>query len=261
LRIKIPHVLNRFTFTATQATGEWAGTILYHDDESGSEIQKSFIVPYHKTFAAQAAALQQATQKTFEEIAKAIDVKEKEKNAEYKEVTKLPFKIHRTKNQQFIKSIDIAEGYELQLPAGLAATLKVKKNIYTTTNTKNDEFAWITCDFVGETMIGERALRLLTPTPLKISTATDVSNNKEYVPLTIAKFSILEIKMYTNLRTLELFDGPFNVLIVLHFKPMARHKRKASWEDDDSKKRHAGFGGRVLQQANPIGWWRSDDDE
>ena len=58
---------------------------------------------------------------------------------------------------------------ELQLDRGLAIQLKTPIHIYAA---NLNEFAWITCDLVAETLIGERAMRLLTPTPVKMFTGS-----------------------------------------------------------------------------------------
>ena len=88
-------------------------------------------------------------------------------------------------------------------------------------------------------------MRLLTPTPLKIT--TNSNTNKEYVPVEISKFSLIEIKMFTNLRTLEQFDGPYNVLVILHFCP--RHKGNGNEYNDRESKKHCsdGCSSRLLQ--------------
>src|SRR5271154_5374586 len=102
--------------------------------------------------------------------------------------------------------------------------------------------------FLGETQIGETAMKLLIPTPIRISTTASVSN-KEYVPVTTQKFSMIEVKMHTNLSTMEMYDGPHNILIVLHFIP--RYKRKGTKEPSNKKPRiDDGFNSRFLQWSS-----------
>src|SRR5271163_1189072 len=131
LRIVLPHAFNSYTFEFTQEGSEWNCTISYYDDASMVKVNKTFPVSYKKSFHHQVAELQKKTQEAFEEVTK-----------ETKSEVALKFKIKRVKNEQTIDSIDIPEGYELQLPAALAAGLKIKTRI----NFVNiNEYAWITC--------------------------------------------------------------------------------------------------------------------
>ena len=174
----------------------------------------------------QIKALQEATQEAFNKIT------EKSKNK-----TTLTFKIIQTKSGT--KNFEVPEGYEVRLDRAFAAHLKIPPSIFAS---NINEFVWITCELVGETCMGETAMRLLTPTPLRI--LSDVVVNKEYVPIEINKFSLIELKMFTNLRTLEPLEAPYDMLIVLHFKP--RHKRIGG-----ECKRHCsdGCSSRFLQQT------------
>src|SRR3977135_1605480 len=241
-------------------------------------------MPSKNPFVAQVNALQKAAQEAFDTIAKEIEAKHPksttepptaarpelkppakpseeykmlteiksllqdaatERKAKTKEVSgQLKFNIVRDKNNNGIKHFDMPEGFELRLSQGLAIYLKTKHHIRS--NNLN-EFAWITCDLVAESCVGEAAMHLLTPTPLRITSTSNL--NKEYVPVERTKFSLIELKMFTNLRTLKASDGPYNVLVVLHFSP--RHKRKRYNVECDSKKHCPdGCGGRILQQTS-----------
>jgi hypothetical protein len=142
------------------------------------------------------------------------------------------------------------EGYELQIDRGLAASLKIKNKLF---QTDVNEYVWVVCDLVRETFVGEKALRLLTPTPIKVAPNSVGFTNREYVPIEAGKFSIIELKMYTNLSTMKLFDGVHNILVVLHFR--AKHKRKGygdgrdHWTGDCKKFCEDGRSGRFLQQT------------
>src|SRR5271167_2694781 len=118
LRIVLPHAFNSSTFEFNQEGSEWTCTISYYDDASMVKINKTFSVSYKKSFHLQVAELQKKVQEAFEEVTK-----------ETKSEVALKFKIKRVKNEQTIDSIDIPEGYELQLPPALAAGLKVKTRI------------------------------------------------------------------------------------------------------------------------------------
>jgi hypothetical protein len=145
-----------------------------------------------------------------------------------------------------IESIEIPPGYELKLPLTLADYLKIKAHI---TNVEINHFAWITCDIVKEMFWGEKKLPLLTPSPQQILTSTIVS--REYVPVSANKFKIIHVQLYTNLQTGALFDGVYNVGLVLHFMP--KHKRRGHEENEKDSKRHCacnnGRGGGILLQA------------
>jgi hypothetical protein len=239
LRIELPNVCNLFSFESTQTIGEWPASIHYVDDGGLGKIQKEFAVPFKKTYADQAAAMQKTAQAAFDEIAKEIDAKDPGDEHQ----TALPFQIIKTRN--IITGYEIPEGYELQLDRGLAISLKTPIHIYAS---NLNEFAWITCDLVSETCVGERAMRLLTPTPVKMF--TDVIGRMEYVPVEANTFSMVELHLFSNLKTMEMLDMPHNLLVVIHFRP--RHKRKGITNDCDSIKRHCAHGcsGRILQQAS-----------
>src|SRR5271167_3122380 len=72
LRIVIPHAFNCFTFEFTETGSEWPCTISYYNDASMGIAEKAFAVPYKKSFGVQAAELQKATQKAFDDIAKEV---------------------------------------------------------------------------------------------------------------------------------------------------------------------------------------------
>src|SRR5271156_1219040 len=111
----------------------------------------------------------------------------------------------------------------------LATPLKLKQRIFGALS----DYVWITCNIVGDTYVGESSMPLLTPTPLKMVTGSITS--REYVPVVNNRFQMLHIQMITNLKTLEPYDGPNNVLLVLHFK--AKHKRSRFKEEKGKAKR------------------------
>src|SRR3981189_246427 len=91
IRVKLPYAFNSFTFESVQEGGEWPTSIHYGDDEGLGKIEKSFKTPYRKTFVAQVAALQKATQEAFDEITKEIEAKSPTEEG-------LKLKIQRDKN-------------------------------------------------------------------------------------------------------------------------------------------------------------------
>ena len=71
---------------------------------------------------------------------------------------------------------------------------------------------------------------------------------KEYVPVVKSTFSEISLKLVTNLTTMELFDSPYEVLVVLHFQP--RHKRPIICVDSYLKRACLdGQSERTIQQA------------
>ena len=245
LELELPHAFSGFSIESVTEDGQWPCQIHYHDEASMGKVSKSFNITYRKTFAAQVSEVQTATSAAFKEIQDVLN----EKAGSTK--IKLQFKIHRAPND-LIKSIDVPDGYEVEFHQGLAAMLRIKKNH---TASDSNEFVWIVCDFVGETRIGEGAMRLLHASPLRITTAPVAQ--REYMPVTSTTFSTIEIKMHTSLKTLQIYDSPYNILVVLHFMP--RYKRNPWYWLFDHKRprlddeRHS----NVLQQT-PSG--RSDKD-
>ena len=209
-------------------------------------------MPYKKAFGEQVTALQKATQAAFDEIAKEINDKAV---GGVDEATKAVYKFKIIKAGSTITGYEIPEGYELQLDRGLAIQLKTPIHIYAA---NLNEFAWITCDLVAETLVGERAIRLLTPTPIKMFTGSVAK--LEYVPVKMNRFAMIELHLFSNMKTLEVLQAPHNLLLVLHFRPT--HKRKGVTYDGDPIKRHCcdnGCRGRVLQQTADWRWRNASD--
>jgi hypothetical protein len=98
---------------------------------------------------------------------------------------------------------------------------------------------------------GELKVPLLTPTPQRIT--TNVITCREYVPVVENKFQIVQLQLFTNLSSMTLFDGAYNISVVLHFTP--KYKRKGYKENDKDKKRHCcncnknGYSSGFLQQT------------
>ena len=224
-------------------------TIHYVDAGGLGKVSKAFGVPHKGAYVEQTKAMQKATQEAFKEIAQEID----RKAGATEGTTSLEFKVNM--REGVIKGYDMPEGYELELDRRLAIRLKTPARIYAS---NLNEYAWITCDLVAETLIGERAIRLLTPTPLRIT--SDVTVNREYVPVEISRFSLVEVKMFCNLRTMEVLDVPYTIMVVLHFTP--KHKRKGVTDHGAScnSKRHCsdGCSGRILQQTSTRGISQGD---
>ena len=149
-----------------------------------------------------------------------------------------------------IASIEIPESFEIQIPKALADKLKINSHIF---SSNVNEIAWITSNIVGNMCVGGEMLQLLTPTPLKITTAT--ITQKEYVPVKLSKFQVIEIKMLTNIKTMEVFDGPYNIMVVLHFVPRYKQKRKVidMQSQTISKRSCNGCSGGLLQQTTSGG--------
>jgi len=247
VRVVLPHAFNSFTFKFTTSLGEWPCSISYVDDAGMGQTKKPFKVSSRKTFATQVQALQEATTKTFKEITTEIIKEITGKDASEQEITAaaIPFRIRRHRNQQVITTIDMPEGYELEIDQGLATSLNLKRKFFSAMT----DYAWITCNIVGDSFVGESSMPLLTLTPLKMTTS--VITNREYVPVSSNTFQTLHLQMISNLKTLEPYDGPNNVLIVLHFK--AKHKRSGYVLDKEEAKRlrtneeEDGRGSRILQ--------------
>jgi hypothetical protein len=172
--------------------------------------QSLFTISTQKDFAAQAAKLQEAAEAALKAIGGT-----------------LTFKIVKTRNA--ITSIDMSDGVEVEISEGLATFLRIKTHLH---SSNTNELAWVVCDLVSETRIGERSIRLLTPTPIRVTTDTKVG--REYVGVQVKKFSLVDLKLVTNLSTMEKFDGPYELLVVLHFVP--RKKRKCSCSDGGNSK-------------------------
>ena len=180
-----------------------------------------------------------AAKKAFKEIQDELN---KKSGAAQRE---LSFKVIRSTNDH-IKSIDVPDGFELELHQGLAAQLKIKRRHF---STDANEVAWIYCDIVGETRIGEGAMRLLNATPIQITTSR--ITQREYMPVMKKTFSIIDIKMHTSLKTMQIYDSPFNIIVVLHFTP--RYKRFGCGCDQKRRRVEDESSSQFLQQTTS-GW-------
>ena len=214
LKLRLPHAFNRFTLKSVETDGVWPVRIYYFDEDGVSKIKKEFNVPYKKSSTTQASAFKTAVNNAFKEIATDIETKTKVKpHLEFK------FKLERG----VIKNIEVPDTMEIVLPQDFANIFKITTSL---TSKPTNELAWITCDLVAETQVAQKSMRLLTPTPMVITTAANM--HKEYVPVSSSKFQIIEIKMYSNIKKMQPFEGGYNVMIVLHFVPRYKQKRKMS---------------------------------
>jgi len=244
VRLKLPHAYGRYTVKVSEEAGTWSGVIHRVDETTMDKVEKKFEIPYKKTYAQQVQAFKTATLAAIAQIAIEIETQSGVK-------PDLPFKLHQRGG--VITSIEIPEGFEIVIPKGLADKIKINTHLF---SSNVNELAWITSNIVGDMCVGEGVMHLLTPTPLKITTATNTQ--KEYVPVKLSKFQIIEIKMFTNIKTMEVFDGPYNLMIVLHFIPRYKQKRKSIDMQSQAKRYcYDGCSGGLLQQTTGGGCTQS----
>ena len=239
IKLKLPHAFASFSIESVTEDGQWPTQIHYHDEDSMGKVTKTFNITYRKAFGDQVTEMQTSAKKAFKEIQDELN---KKSGAAQRE---LSFKVIRSTND-LIKSIDVPDGFELELHQGLAAQLKIKRRHF---SSDANEVAWIYCDIVGETRIGEGAMRLLNATPIKITTSR--ITQREYMPVMKKTFSIIDIKMHTSLKTMQIYDSPFNIIVVLHFTP--RYKRFGCGCDQKRRRVEDESSSQFLQQTTS-GW-------
>src|SRR5277367_6616511 len=227
VKIRLSHVLgNYYDFATTKEAERWTATILYYDDVSMGQVEKIYTIDAKKSWPAQVSELKIATTRQLTALGRGFTMK-----------------LSKAQNQ--ITSVDINDNFEIRLSAGLAKMLKTRHRLRAS---NVNSFEWIVGDLAGESLIGSASLPLLTPTPLMIGTST--VTGKEYVPVQKHKFSEISLKLVTNLAIMELFDGPYELLVMLHFQP--RHKRSRGGDGGSCTKRLCmdGYCERTLQQTD-----------
>jgi hypothetical protein len=88
---------------------------------------------------------------------------------------------------------------------------------------------WLTASFVDEMIMGDVALKLLTPGPIDLYAPIV---NMQYVPVTGTRFNEITLNCYSDPTILAPLDCYEDVMVVLHFMP--RYKRLRAYADNDT---------------------------
>jgi hypothetical protein len=114
----------------------------------------------------------------------------------------------------------------IAIPQGLARLLHAPMRLTNSIHKPNDDLVWILSNVVDDMHVGERTLKLLTPTP--VSPVSFQVSVPQYVPVQQNRFSVIELQVVSNLDNMAEYDGSNDIMVTLHFKP--RYKRKHTVE-------------------------------
>ena len=129
------------------------------------------------------------------------------------------------KKLEVVIPIELAQ--QFKIPTVLKYTPPVEKAA-TTLSVKHP--IWISCDLVDAMLVGEAAVKLLTPSPLDLNYHDIVS--RQYVPVNSCRFSEITLSCYSDITNMSPYEGSEDVMVVLHFIP--RYKRLRTFTDNDS---------------------------
>src|SRR3977135_2222189 len=209
ISISLPYVFHHYNIDCLKVDEQWPITIHYKQTEGVDTVDKSFKVARKETVKAQG-----------ESIKKEIHKETGDKTLEFELLTGPPISYNVDKKL----SVDIP--YTLAAKYKIPTLLKYRSEAEKTKKTS----VWITCDLVDEMMVGEGAVKLLTPSPLEISNQEIV--RKQYVPAAVSRFSEITLQCYTDIESMTPHAGSSNLMVVLHFTP--RYKRIRSYTDNDT---------------------------
>ena len=130
---------------------------------------------------------------------------------------------------------------EVTIPHELAQRLKIPTilkyvPVVDKAITKVEQPIWITCDLVDEMLVGEAAIKLLTPSPL---TLNGEIISMQYVPVSSCRFSDITLYCYSDITTLAPDSGSEDFMVVLHFMP--RYKRVRTFTENDTVESYKKF--------------------
>jgi len=224
ITVTVPYAFNCYTVTCLKAIEQWTISVLYKSPTGMEKIKKNFVVERQKTDEEQVKAIDAAAKKAFND-------------------NDLEFKV--------TYNVDGAEGgvamsnnyHTVTLPSNLAKLLRIppilirEKKFAEATDSVTKiipSFSpiWITCDLVDETLIAGGAMKLLTPSPINISSGHGITS-RQYVPVSVSSFSQINIYCYSDVIMKTPYLANDGILIVLHFVP--RYKRVRSFAENDTQ--------------------------
>src|SRR3981189_912358 len=129
------------------------------------------------------------------------------------------------KNLEDVIPLELAQ--QFNIPTVLKYTPPIESPI---TSLQMKHPVWIACDLIDAMLVGEAALKLLTPSPLDLNYHDIVS--RQYVPVNSCRFSEITLSCYSNITNMTPYEGSEDVMVVLHFIP--RYKRLRTFTDNDT---------------------------
>jgi len=213
VKLTLPYVLNNYDIACVENAEQWPITIYYQPSEGLEKIKKA-------TFAKRS----DDAEKQGVAIKKACDT-ETGQNLTFNMKNGDGVVVSIDKNLEVVIPIELAQ--QFKIPTLLKYTPPSDKAI---TSLQVKHPVWIACDLVDAMLVGEAALKLLTPSPLDMNYHDIVS--RQYVPVNSCRFSEITLSCYSDITNMTPYEGSEDVMVVLHFIP--RYKRLRTFTDNDT---------------------------
>jgi len=219
VKITLPYVFNYFTISCDEGLEQWPISISYQSSKSVDKIIKTASVERSSDVELQGKNIKDACHEETGD-------------------TDLEFRIFRNGKEN---TVTVDQKLEVTIPHELAKRLKIPTilkyvPVVEKATTKVEQPIWITCDLVDEMLVGEAAVKLLTPSPLTMDAEI---NSKQYVPVSSCRFSDITLYCYSDITTLAPYGGSEDFMVVLHFMP--RYKRVRTFTENDTVESYKKF--------------------
>src|SRR3981189_3409755 len=219
VKITLPYVFNYFTVSCDEGLEQWPIPISYQSSKSVDKIIKTAFVERSSDVELQGKNIKDACHEETGDM-------------------DLEFRIFRNGDGN---AVTVDQKLEVTIPHELAKRLKIPTilkyvPVVEKATSKVEQPIWITCDLVDEMLVGEAAVKLLTPSPLTMDAEI---NSKQYVPVSSCRFSDITLYCYSDITTLAPYGGSEDFMVVLHFMP--RYKRVRTFTENDTVESYKKF--------------------
>src|SRR3977135_2340051 len=211
VKLTLPYVLTYYDTACTENLEQWPITIYYQSAKGMDKIKKYATVDRAKSLTLQGEAIKDTCQTETGDSSLVFKIRGDD-----------PSTLVVDKKLEVVIPQQLAEHFKLPL------SLKHTPTVVEVTNMVKQPI-WITCDLIDEMMLGEGAIKLLTPSPLDLN--TDITS-KQYVPVSSCRFSDITLSCYSDITKLTPYGGSEDFMVVLHFIP--RYKRVRTFTDTDN---------------------------
>src|SRR3977135_74546 len=212
IKLTLPYVLTYYDTACTENLEQWPITIYYQPTKGMDKIKKYALVDRAKFLTLQGKAIKEACQTETDDSSLVFRLGDD------------PSSLEVDKKLEVVIPQQLAQHFKLPMSLKHAPTTEIATNIQI-----GKQPIWITCDLIDEMMLGEGAIKLLTPSPLDLN--TDITS-KQYVLVSRCRFSDITLSCYSDISRLTPYGGSEDFMVVLHFIP--RYKRVRTFTDTDN---------------------------